>query len=319
MMGVTLNEVDRMEVLTLQDNFVDIASMDDTKMVRRAIPVRDSEVKVSILAEHGFSALITVVAGDNPRSVLFDFGFSEHGSAFNADALGLDLSNVETLVLSHGHMDHFGGLLPLVERIGKKRIELVLHPTAFRQQRYVQAAEGLKLFLPSLNREKLENAGIMPVESKDPYSLLDGRLLFLGQIPQRTDFETGDPRLHYDELGTSHQDHLEDDTAVVAHVKEKGLVILSGCAHAGIVNTVKYAQALTGVDRVYAVMGGFHLTGAVNAPAVEPTIAALKELNPQYIVPTHCTGRQAAMRIEKEMPEKFLLNMSGTKMIFATQ
>ena len=148
-MGVTLNEVDRIEVLTLQDNFVDIASMDSTAMVRRAMPVQDLEVKVSILAEHGFSALITVVDGDNPASVLFDFGFSEQGAAFNADALGLDLSNVETLVLSHGHMDHFGGLLPLVERIGKKGIELVLHPTAFRQQRYVKAAEGLKLLLPS--------------------------------------------------------------------------------------------------------------------------------------------------------------------------
>ena len=82
---------------------------------------------------------------------------------------------------------------------------------------------------------------------------------------------------------------------------------------------VKYAQEATGVDTIYAVMGGFHLTGAVNEPAIGPTIEALKELNPGYIVPTHCTGRKAAMLIEKEMPEKFLLKMSGTKMIFATQ
>ena len=318
-MGFTLNEVDKVEVLTLQDNFVDIASMDSTEMVQRAMPVKDSEVKVSILAEHGFSVLITVTAGDNARSVLFDFGFSEHGSAFNAEALGLDLSNVETLVLSHGHMDHFGGLLPIVEQIGKKNIELVLHPFAFRQQRYLKTAEGSKIFLPSLNREKLKKAGIFPVESKDPYSLLDGALLFLGQVPKKTEFETGDSRLCYDVQGASHPDLIEDDSAVIAHVKGKGLLILSGCAHAGIVNTVKYAQETTGVDRIYAVMGGFHLTGAVNEPAIGPTIAALKELNPGYIVPTHCTGRKAAMLIEKEMPEKFLLNMSGTKMIFATQ
>ncbi len=318
-MDFTLNEVDKVEVLTLQDNYVDIASMDSTEMVQRAMPVKDSEVKVSILAEHGFSALITVTAGDNARSVLFDFGFSEHGSAFNADALGLDLSSVETLVLSHGHMDHFGGLLAIVERIGKKGIELVLHPSAFRQQRCLKAAEGPKIFLPSLNREKLKNAGIFPVESKDPYPLLDGALLFLGQVPKKTDFETGDPRLCYDVQGASHPDPLEDDTAVIAHVKGKGLVIVSGCAHAGIVNTVKYAQEATGVDTIYAVMGGFHLTGAVNESAIDPTIQALKELNPGYIVPTHCTGRKATMLIEKEMPEKFLLNMSGTKMIFATQ
>ncbi|MGB5751153.1 MAG: MBL fold metallo-hydrolase [Desulfobacterales bacterium] len=318
-MDFTLNEVDKVEVLTLQDNYVDIASMDSTAMVQRAMPVKDSEAKVSILAEHGFSALITVTAGDSTRSLLFDFGFSEHGTAFNADALGLDLSGVETLVLSHGHMDHFGGLLPIVERIGKKPIELVLHPSAFRQERYINAGEDLKISLPSLKREKLKEAEILPVESKDPYSLLDGTLLFLGQVPKKTDFETGDSRLCYDVQGASHQDLIEDDTAVIAHVKGKGLLILSGCAHAGIVNTVKYAQETTGVDSIYAVMGGFHLTGAVNEPAIGPTIAALKELNPGYIVPTHCTGRKAAMLIEKEMPEKFLLNMSGTKMIFAAQ
>jgi len=318
-MGFSLNEVDTVEILTLQDNYVDIASMDSTAMVQRAMPVKDSEVKVSILAEHGFSALITVTVGGNARSVLFDFGFSEQGSAINADALGLDLSHVETLVLSHGHMDHFGGLLSIFERIGKKGIELVLHPSAFRQQRYLKAPDGSKIFLPSLNREKLKTAGIIPVESKDPYSLLDGALLFLGQVPKKTDFETGDSRLCYDLQGESHQDLIEDDSAIIAHVKGKGLVILSGCAHAGIVNTVKYAQEATGVDTIYAVMGGFHLTGAVNEPAIGPTIEGLKELNPGYIVPTHCTGRKAAMLIEKEMPGKFLLNMSGTKMIFATQ
>ena len=318
-MDFVLSEVDRIEVLTLQDNYVDIAAMDSTAMVQRAMPVKDAEVKVSILAEHGFSALITVTAGESARSVLFDFGFSEQGSAINADALGLDLSTVETLVLSHGHMDHFGGLLPLFERIGKKDIELVLHPSAFRQQRYLNAPDGSKIFLPSLNREELKTAGISPVESKAPRSLLDGTLLFLGQVPKKTDFETGDSRLCYDVQGESHQDLIEDDTAVIAHVKGKGLVVLSGCAHAGIVNTVKYAQKATGVDTIYAVMGGFHLTGAVNEPAIGPTIDALKALNPEFIVPTHCTGRKAAMRIEKEMPEKFLLNMSGTKMIFAAQ
>ena len=145
-MAFSLNEVDKVEILTLQDNYVDIASMDSTAMVQRAMPVKDSEVKVSILAEHGFSALITVTADDSARSVLFDFGISEQGSAINADALGLDLSKVETLVLSHGHMDHFGGLLPNFERIGKKDIELVLHPSAFMQQRHLKAADGSKIF-----------------------------------------------------------------------------------------------------------------------------------------------------------------------------
>ena len=122
--------------------------------------------------------------------------------------------------------------------------------------------------------------------------------------------------MFYDDDGEEKWDPIEDDTAIVANVKGKGLVILSGCAHAGIINTVRYAQEVTGVDSVHVVMGGFHLTGADFEPVIEPTVEALKILDPKYVVPTHCTGRKAIMLIEKEMPDKFLLNMSGTKMVF---
>ena len=122
--------------------------------------------------------------------------------------------------------------------------------------------------------------------------------------------------MFYDDAGEEKWDPIEDDTAIVAHVKGKGLVILSGCAHAGIINTVRYAPEVTGVEPVHVVMGGFHLTGADFEPIIEPTVEALKILNPKYVVPTHCTGRKAIMHIEKEMPDKFLLNMSGTKMVF---
>ncbi len=94
-------------------------------------------------------------------------------------------------------------------------------------------------------------------------------------------------------------------------------MVLSGCAHAGIVNTVKYAQELTGVNEIFVVMGGFHLSGPDFEPIIKPTAQALQEINPRYLVPTHCTGRKAIMHIEKEMPDKFLLNMSGTKLIFS--
>jgi len=315
-MSIDLKEVDKVEVLTLQDNYIDIAAFDSTEIVQRAMPVKDMEIKNSVLAEHGFSAVLTIGKGDRPRSMIFDFGFSEHGAAFNADALGVELSNVETMVLSHGHMDHFGGLVPLAKRVGKKDIELVLHPAAFRKPRYVKITEDLKLHLPPLTEERLGEAGVSAVKTKECKALLDGTLLYLGEIPRRTEFEKGFPRMFYDDDGEEKWDPIEDDTAIVAHVKGKGLVILSGCAHAGIINTVRYAQEVTGVDSVYVVMGGFHLTGADFEPIIEPTVKALKNLNPAYVVPTHCTGRKAIMHIEKEMPEEFLLNMSGTKMVF---
>jgi 7,8-dihydropterin-6-yl-methyl-4-(beta-D-ribofuranosyl)aminobenzene 5'-phosphate synthase len=316
-MTIKLKEIDKIEILTLQDNYIDVAAFDGTDIVQRAMRVKDTEMKNSILAEHGFSTIITITVDAKPRSLLFDFGFSEHGAAYNADVLDLDLTAVEAMVLSHGHMDHFGGLEQLTERVGKKGIELVVHPTAFRPSRYIKVSDEFKIGLPALERERIKNAGISLVESEQPRMLLDDSVLFLGEIPKQTDFEKGSPRMYYDENGESKWDALEEDSAIVANVKRKGLVILSGCAHSGIINTIKYAQELSGVENVFVVMGGFHLTGKDFEPIIEPTADALKAINPQHIVPTHCTGRKAVMHLEKEMPDKFLLNMSGTKMIFA--
>jgi 7,8-dihydropterin-6-yl-methyl-4-(beta-D-ribofuranosyl)aminobenzene 5'-phosphate synthase len=316
-MTAELKAVEKVEILSLQDNYVDVAAFDGTEIVQRAMPVKDKEIKNSILAEHGFSAMVTITVNEMPRSLLFDFGFSEHGAAYNADTLDLDLTSVEVMVLSHGHMDHFGGLEQLVGRIGKKDIELVLHPTAFRKSRYIKVTDEVKIGLPALKRERFKKAGISLVETKKPRMLLDDSVIFLGEIPKQTEFEKGFPRMHYDENGEAKWDPIEEDSAIVANVKGKGLVVLSGCAHSGIVNTVQYAREITGVDKVFVVMGGFHLTGADFEPIIEPTTNALKAINPQYIVPTHCTGRKAVMHLEKEMPEQFLLNMSGTRMVFA--
>lgn len=316
-MALTLKEVDKVEIQTLQDNYIDIASRDDTEIIKRAPILQGMEVKNTILAEHGFSALVTVTQGQEARSILFDFGFSDFGAAYNAEAMGLDLTKVETFALSHGHLDHVGGLKRLVELVGRKGIELVLHPDAFRNPRYLKITDELKAYFPAFTREKAEAAGVTVVETREPYPLLDSAILFLGEITRTTDFEKGAPSLCYEADGVERQDTFEDDTAIVALVKGKGLVVLSGCAHSGIVNTVKYAQELTGVDKVLAVMGGFHLTGPDLKPVIAPTTKALKEIDPAYIVPTHCTGRNAVMNIEKEMPDKFLLNMSGTTLTFS--
>ena len=316
-MTVKLNEVDKVEILTLQDNYIDVAAFDSTEVVQRGMPRKDWEFNNSIIAEHGFSTLVTIVTADMTRSILFDFGFSEHGAAFNADALGVDLTTVEAMVLSHGHRDHFGGLEQLAERVGKNGIELVLHPTAFRKSRYIKVSDEIKINLPDLAHEKIANAGISVITSELPRLLLDDQILFLGEIPKQTQFEKGFPKMHFDEDGESKWDPIEEDTAIVMNVKGKGLVVLSGCAHSGIINTVKYAREATGVEDLFVVMGGFHLTGADFEPIIGQTIEALQTLNPQYVVPTHCTGRKAIMHLEKEMPDNFLLNMSGTKMVFA--
>jgi 7,8-dihydropterin-6-yl-methyl-4-(beta-D-ribofuranosyl)aminobenzene 5'-phosphate synthase len=315
--AIQLREVDKVEILTLQDNFIDIAAHDGTAVVQRPASEDASGNRVSILAEHGFSAVVGVAAESRTRKALFDFGFSERGAFQNARTLGVDLAEIEAMVLSHGHMDHHGGLPAFVEGLGGRDIELVLHPAAFRGARYLKLSEERRLQLPSPNRDRLEKAGVRIVPSAGPRLLLGGGLLFLGEIPRKTDFEKGMRKARYAEGGVEKFDPIEDDSAVVAHVRGAGLVVLSGCAHSGIVNTVAYAREATGVDRVFAVMGGFHLTDADFEPVIENTTAALKALDPRYVVPTHCTGRKASMHIERAMPERFLLNMSGTKMVFA--
>jgi len=317
MSTIDLREVDRVEILTLQDNTIDLTQQDNSEVIQRAMPLVGLEIKNSILAEHGFSSLVTVTEGEASRCMLFDFGFSEHGAAFNADALGADLTRVEAMALSHGHLDHVGGIRELVNRTGKTEIPLVLHPAAFRNPRFLKISDDFKLFFPPFTREKAAAAGAAVVETEQPYAMLDHAAAFLGQIPRTTAFEKGAPNLYCEIDGQEQPDPFDDDSAIVFNVKGKGLVVLSGCAHSGIVNTVAYAKEATGVDRVLAVMGGFHLSGMDVDTVIQPTIDALKAVNPTYIVPTHCTGRQATQMIEKEMPENFVLNMSGTRLTFS--
>jgi 7,8-dihydropterin-6-yl-methyl-4-(beta-D-ribofuranosyl)aminobenzene 5'-phosphate synthase len=135
-----------------------------------------------------------------------------------------------------------------------------------------------------------------------------------GQIHRSTPFEQGFP-IHYARMEDQWQQDpwIHDDQAVVLHVKDKGLVVLTGCGHAGAINTIRHAQELTGIQKVYAVLGGFHLTGALFEPIIPPTVAALKDLSPALIVPAHCTGWRATHAIARELPEAFVPNSVGTR------
>ena len=310
-----INAVDRVEILSLQDNFIEITAMDNSPVIKRASGVTGGQIRRSILAEHGFSALVRTFREDRTRTLLFDFGFSDHGAAYNADALGQDLKDVEVMVLSHGHSDHLGGLEALVGKIGRKGIPLVLHPSAFKPSRYLKFGD-FRAFFPAVTRERFEKLGVRLLEAKDPLPLLDGDSLFLGEVVRETSFEKGMPMAHFDDQGVERWDPIEEDTAVIMNLRGKGLVVLSGCAHAGIVNTVKYARRVTGVDRVHAVMGGFHLAGPAFEGIIDRTAEELGKLDPAYVIPCHCTGRKAIIAIEKAMPGRFILNMAGTKLTF---
>ena len=311
-----LNAVDKIEILTLQDNYIEMTAMDNNAVISRAAPLKEGEIRASVLAEHGFSALVKTTSAGRTHTLLFDFGFSENGAAQNAATLGVDMTEVEAVVLSHGHSDHTGGMKKMTALIGRKGIPFLVHPAAFKSPRYLKFGEDAKINFPKLTRESVKEAGLQAVESEKPYPLLDDTILFLGEVPRSTDFEKGFPIAHWLKDGQEFWDAIEDDTSIVMNLKNKGLVILSGCAHAGIVNTVRQAVDVTGVDQVHVVMGGFHLSGPFFEPIIDRTTKELQKFHPAYVIPTHCTGRKAIMAMEKQMPEQFILNMSGTKLTF---
>jgi 7,8-dihydropterin-6-yl-methyl-4-(beta-D-ribofuranosyl)aminobenzene 5'-phosphate synthase len=291
--------------------------MDNNAIITRAAPLKEGEIRASILAEHGFSALIKTTVAGKTHTLLFDFGFSEDGAAQNAKTLGVDMREVEAAALSHGHSDHTGGLQKLTALIGKRDIPLIVHPAAFKSPRYLKFGEEFKINFPKLTREMVKEAGFAAIESATPYPLLDETILFLGEIPRKTDFEKGFPIAHWQKDGQELWDAIEDDTSIVMNLKDKGLVIVSGCAHAGIVNTVQYAMEVTGMNKVHVVMGGFHLSGPLFEAIIDRTSQELQKVHPAYVVPMHCTGRKAIMAMEKQMPDQFILNMAGTKLTFA--
>ncbi len=316
MTKAVLKPVDQVEILTLQDNYIDITALDGNAVITRATPLKDGEIAASVLAEHGFSALVKTTTEGKTHTLLFDFGFSENGAAQNAATLGVDMTDVEAAALSHGHSDHTGGMEKLTAMTGKKNIPFFVHPSAFKSPRFLKFGEEIKIYFPKLTRERIQQAGLCLVEAAKPCTMLDDTILFLGEVPRTTDFETGWPLPHCQKDGKDVWDAIEDDTSVVMHLKDKGLVVLSGCAHAGIINTVHYAMKVTGIGKVHAVMGGFHLSGPFFEPIIDRAVKEFQKINPAYIIPTHCTGRKAIMEMEKQMPEQFILNMSGTRLTF---
>jgi 7,8-dihydropterin-6-yl-methyl-4-(beta-D-ribofuranosyl)aminobenzene 5'-phosphate synthase len=166
------------------------------------------------------------------------------------------------------------------------------------------------------SRGDLEAEGMEVIEERGPTLLIEGRTLITGQIPRITPFEKGFPPSHAEINGQWQPDPwIHDDQAVVVHVRGKGLVVLTGCGHAGLINTLHHAQEATGIREIYAVIGGFHLTGSLFEPIIPPTIQALKEFSPKVIVPQHCTGFRATFEIAREFPDAFVPTSVGTKFI----
>ena len=307
MSDVSFREADRLEITILTDNYTDMLMIQGTESTRRPqIPPPRA-----LLAEHGLSCLLTVSAGPEKHSVLMDAGISSGCLFHNADLLNADLKTIESVALSHGHFDHFGGLYDLLKRVDKKTL-LHLHPDAFLARRLNIPAIGRPVDVPALDEAALMKAGAVIQKSGSPVPLASGLIWMTGEVERTTPFEKGFPWAEAKIGDKWVVDPFRDDQAAVVKLRDKGLVILSGCAHAGIINTVEHAKKIAKADRVHAVLGGFHLTGPLFDPIIKPTIDEMKRINPDYIVPMHCTGWKAINRFAEEMPGQFVLNTVGT-------
>jgi 7,8-dihydropterin-6-yl-methyl-4-(beta-D-ribofuranosyl)aminobenzene 5'-phosphate synthase len=314
---VMLRQVDKIEIVTLMDNYVDLL-LGSTAVITRPPRAKGEEIPTdTFLAEHGLSLLVTVFEGKEKHTVLFDTGYTEIGVPHNLEMLGLDLKGVEAIVLSHAHMDHTGALYALLEKI-QRPIPLFVHPGAFVFPRYKVLDDGKKLLFPrTLIRSELEARGVEVRETKAPTLLAEGMMMVSGEVDRLTSFEKGLPNALVEKNGRMEKDSIPDDQALVLHLKDRGLVVISGCSHAGIVNTVLYARKISGVEKIHAVVGGFHLGGPAFEPIVEDTIESLKKMAPKIVVPMHCTGWSAVHRFSKEFPAAFTLNSVGSTIVLA--
>ena len=269
----------------------------------KIVTLSENTANRGFLAEMGLSMLIEA----DGLKVLFDTG-AGISTVHNAQLMGIDLSAVDRIVLSHGHFDHTGGLDDVLKRAGKKQV--IAHP-AIWGSKYSQSEGEAERYIgvPSV-REGLEALGASFNLSADPVKLSEN-VMTTGEIPMVTGYEEIDADLYIKAGGERRPDTLADDLALIIDA-EFGLVVILGCGHRGIVNTLLYAQQLTGKELIYAAIGGTHLLHA-SRDRLEKTAAALKEIGVLYLGASHCTGFAASAFLAREFSDGFFLNNAGSR------
>jgi 7,8-dihydropterin-6-yl-methyl-4-(beta-D-ribofuranosyl)aminobenzene 5'-phosphate synthase len=271
------------------------------------------EIKVSTLSEntalHGYIGeygLSLFIEADG-KSILFDAGLS-FSAYHNAQLMGIDLTKVDCIVLSHGHQDHTGGLAEMLRRIGRET-EVIAHPGVFEARYTLRDGQAQERFIGMpFTREELENHGARFTLSKEPVRITPD-IITSGEIPMLTEYEKIEGNLHIKQGDTYLPDKLADDLSLVINTKS-GIIVITGCGHRGIINIIDHSCKLTGNNTVYAVIGGIHLLRA-SEERIRNTIAELKGREVKKLWVSHCTGFHASAKIAEAFPEEFFQNNAG--------
>lgn len=258
---------------------------------------------VDLLAEWGLSILIET----GKENILFDTGNTITAS-YNADNLEIDLKRIDKIVLSHGHYDHTGGLRQILRKMGKE-VEIIAHPDIWAAKYRRRKGKKDKYIGIPFQRQELESLGAKFNLTTKPVKIADN-IMTTGEVPMVTDYEEIDSALFVKEDTGWQPDKLLDDLSLIINT-EIGLIVVLGCAHHGMINTLYHAQQLTGVKLIHAVLGGAHLISA-SKERIRLTIAALKELGVQRSGLCHCTSLPVVSRLAREFGDKFFFNNVGT-------
>jgi len=331
----TVPVVDRLVMTNVVDNVYDVFAKGgrlDTVMVQRTPLGRSG----TLLAEHGLAYHLESLRGSERREVLLDFSLTEKNLFNNYAVLAIDPTKADAMVLSHGHLDHYGALPDLARAMqGRFRPGLTVYAggeDTFCHRLVVTPTATVDQ--GQLDRPALEARGLNVVLAKQP-TVVAGHAFTTGQIPRVTDFERppGAARLeagptgsacsatHFGDIkveakpGDFVPDLFQGEHATAYHLKDRGLVVITSCGHAGVVNSVRQAQKVSGVQRVHAIVGGFHLAPAPDE-VVAKTVEAFKAIDPDYVIPMHCTGWNTIMAVHQAMPKKLVMPSTGTRVTF---
>ena len=280
---------------------IKLSQLDSVKII---VLAEDSVLYESpYLGQHGVSFLLDGISGKTRKNILIDVGQNSEALLHNMKIMGISPSIIDAVILTHCHYDHTQGITNMVRHIGKKDLPVIAHTDIFRLHFMTEPYHRHVGIMPGDSKDEIERAGGSISLSKEPVVIMPG-IMTTGEIPRRNDFERVGIALKTIENKNIVDDRMLDDNSLIANVKNRGLVIITGCSHAGIVNIANYAKEIAGVNTIEAIIGGLHLVDA-DDDVINRTVEELDVMNVSWISAGHCTGFKAQARMYRTFGERF--------------